>query len=1154
MTGAAGVVLGTEPQGRCSLTGDLSHRSGAGAVALLRVHLPGVGAAPPGRSHGTPAPRQRTHRTQKHQKRVPGGRRAGIHLHRRTNCHCNSAKVNLPVDLNQSLKMAAGDSSFESLDEIDNFSDSGSDYEATLKSTRRKKQAVTGPKPPKRPRHKAALRGSSLSSTSSPTPPPPTPPLQQQQSRGRSKQASPRPVTRENEGNRGISAKDIYDAVRSGKSAMVTVVDEWLDSYKQSREAGLLVLINFIVQSCGCKGVVSREMLDSMQNAEIISTLTREFDELMTGLVEVAVIVSVQQQTTQRQYDQEDRKSASDRASDRLEKLRATISQLLENKEEVSSMMNATFRGVFVHRYRDRLPEIRAACIEELGQSPVRLQCVRALQALYQEKEFIGRLELFTSRFKFYVHICRNTEGGLREEECGHIYPLVYASNRGLASAAGVFLFNKLKSVIDSENQVTGTSGNADLLQILITFYIQSEFHEHGAYLVDSLWGVAKTELRDWETMTTVLLQESGLMYEEEEALVELMMCALRQAAQASPPVGRTQSKKVLLSMKDKKAQEHDRRRLTMHFIPLLPQLLAKYSADAGIVTLLLKAPLYFNLEMYNSVPLLEKHLDQLLFQLCGIVEKHTEVSVLQACSTLFSALCADSYTFSSRSHLAFSQLLDGLTDCFSSYLSDLLQVGVAKDTTVWKLFNPCLDLLKSRIESRDLDKELMVSALKCAAFHLMWAKMNAVNSTPAEEELKRLKKEMRSFCKVCETCLSLNRMEIRDQAFELLCDLLLLYSQNSVRSAPALQTLVLLPSDSLRSEMAAFLVDYIFSDSDDDELNEEEMKITLLQRKRNQLAGYCKLYFKDFGDIIKETVSKSKLISPVQSAKTVCLSLQQLFSEMLTEDHSQQDLSEIRELAKKLAMSFGIDLHRVRKPLVALHMDGIHFAFREPREGEEPNMNLAFLEILSEFSFKLLHQDRTQLAAFLKSECPSAALSWPSVRMYQRSLEGRRYSSKPREKEGGDAASSHDTPAAKRKRTTTPGSVASSARESLLDSLSIPSNLPTPALTSTAQKVGAKQRAASRKPGATESDEGSGFTEPESEDDFSIGSSMRKVKPIKRWHLSSSQTGTSLDQRDLNSNLTFPPRATPLPASSMSSLTEDTETCTAGGTTVVSR
>lgn len=30
-------------------------------------------------------------------------------------------------------------------------------------------------------------------------------------------------------------------------------------------------------------------------------------------------------------------------------------------------MMNATFRGIFVHRYRDRLVEIRAACMEELG-------------------------------------------------------------------------------------------------------------------------------------------------------------------------------------------------------------------------------------------------------------------------------------------------------------------------------------------------------------------------------------------------------------------------------------------------------------------------------------------------------------------------------------------------------------------------------------------------------------------------------------------------------------------------------------------------------------------------------------------------------------------------------------------------------------------
>lgn len=37
--------------------------------------------------------------------------------------------------------------------------------------------------------------------------------------------------------------------------------------------------------------------------------------------------------------------------------------------------------------------------------------------------------------------------------------------------------------------------------------------------------------------------------------------------------------------------------------------------------------------------------------------------------------------------------------------------------------------------------------------------------------------------------------------------------------------------------------------------------------------------FFSDYGDIIKETLSRSKLISPVQSAKTVCLSLQQVCS-----------------------------------------------------------------------------------------------------------------------------------------------------------------------------------------------------------------------------------------------------------------------------------
>lgn len=38
----------------------------------------------------------------------------------------------------------------------------------------------------------------------------------------------------------------------------------------------------------------------------------------------------------------------------------------------------------------------------------------------------------------------------------------------------------------------------------------------------------------------------SGLVYEEEGALIDLMICTIKQAALAVPPVGRTHGKKVL--------------------------------------------------------------------------------------------------------------------------------------------------------------------------------------------------------------------------------------------------------------------------------------------------------------------------------------------------------------------------------------------------------------------------------------------------------------------------------------------------------------------------------------------------------------------------------------------------------------------------------
>ncbi|XP_054415099.1 tripartite motif-containing protein 74 isoform X6 [Pongo abelii] len=164
--------------------------------------------------------------------------------------------------------------------------------------------------------------------------------------------------------------------------------------------------------------------------------------------------------------------------------------QLQEHQEEIEGMMNTLFRGVFVYRCRDVLPEIRAICIEEIGcwmqsysisfltdsylkyigwtlhdkHREVLLKCMKALKGLYGNRDLTARLELFTSCFKDWmvsvvmdreydvaveairllILILKNMEGVLTDADCESIYPVVHASNRGLAAAAGEFLYWKL--------------------------------------------------------------------------------------------------------------------------------------------------------------------------------------------------------------------------------------------------------------------------------------------------------------------------------------------------------------------------------------------------------------------------------------------------------------------------------------------------------------------------------------------------------------------------------------------------------------------------------------------------------------------------------------------------------------------------------------
>ncbi|XP_041809144.1 cohesin subunit SA-1a [Chelmon rostratus] len=941
----------------------------------------------------------------------------------------------------------------------------------------------------------------------------------------------------------------LFEVVKLGKSAMQSVVDEWIESYKQDRDLALLDLINFFIQCSGCKGTVRIEMFRNMQNAEIIRKMTEEFDEdsgdypltmpgpmwkkfrynfcefisvlirqcqysiiydeymmdtvislltglsdsqvrafrhtstlaamkLMTALVNVALNLSIHQDNTQRQYEAERNKIAGKRANEKLELLLQKRKELQENQDEIENMMNSIFKGIFVHRYRDAIAEIRAICIEEIGvwmkmysdaflndsylkyvgwtlhdrQGEVRLKCLKALQNLYTNRELFPKLELFTNRFKdrivsmtldkeydvaveairLVTLILQGSEDALSNEDCENVYHLVYSAHRPVAVAAGEFLHRKLFSRHDPQAEEAlakrrgRSSPNGNLIRMLVLFFLESELHEHAAYLVDSLWESSQELLKDWECMTELLLEEpvqgeEVLSDRQESALIELMVCTIRQAAEAHPPVGRGTGKRVLTA-KERKTQIDDKNKLTEHFIMALPMLLSKYQADSEKVANLLQIPQYFDLDVY-SAGRMEKHLDALLKQIRLVVEKHIETDVLEACSKTYSILCSEEYTIMNRVDIARSQLIDEMTDRFTHSVEELLQEAEeaddddiynvlstlkrltafhnAHDLTRWDLFGNCYRLLKAGIEQGSMPEQIAVQALQCSHYSILWQLVKITEGAPSKDDLVALRRVVKSFLAVCQQCLSNVNTPVKEQAFMLLCDLLMIFShQLTSGGREGLQPLVFNPDSTLQNELLNFVLDHVFIDQDDESQSmegdeeDEANKIEALHKRRNLLAAFCKLiiydivdmpaaadifkhymkYYNDYGDIIKETLSKTRQTDKILCAKTLILSLQQLFNELLQDqgpnlDRTSSHVSGIKELARRFALTFGLDQIKTREAVATLHKDGIEFAFKyqNPRGPEFPPINLAFLEVLSEFSSKLIRQDKKTVHSYLE-------------------------------------------------------------------------------------------------------------------------------------------------------------------------------------------
>ncbi|CDW55511.1 cohesin subunit SA 1 [Trichuris trichiura] len=71
----------------------------------------------------------------------------------------------------------------------------------------------------------------------------------------------------------------LFSLVRDGKASLVQVADDWIENYMSDREVAVMDLLQYFISSCGCKGVVSLDMIQSSDFILLVRRMTEDFDE-----------------------------------------------------------------------------------------------------------------------------------------------------------------------------------------------------------------------------------------------------------------------------------------------------------------------------------------------------------------------------------------------------------------------------------------------------------------------------------------------------------------------------------------------------------------------------------------------------------------------------------------------------------------------------------------------------------------------------------------------------------------------------------------------------------------------------------------------------------------------------------------------------------
>ncbi|TFK29563.1 hypothetical protein FA15DRAFT_632012 [Coprinopsis marcescibilis] len=300
------------------------------------------------------------------------------------------------------------------------------------------------------------------------------------------------------------SLDNITEALKKDNSPTYPLTSK-LPVFKKFRKSLSEFIERLVISASELGSLYSTDLMQTLQAwvVAMSSSQIRSFRhtatvvalEVETALCEVAAATEKESQIVGRQREGEKKRKAGAKGSNPRDKeLQAKAQEIRERRKKLAEYLKEFVDGVFVHRYRDLDPNIRAECVKAIGQwfkkypghfldgtylryvgwvlsdsnTHVRLEAVKALSGVYEQADYVGSLNHFTERFKprllematsdteltvrvAVIQVLGAIDGHslLEEEERDKLCLLVYDGEVKVRKAVSQFVYNVWEEVVE---------------------------------------------------------------------------------------------------------------------------------------------------------------------------------------------------------------------------------------------------------------------------------------------------------------------------------------------------------------------------------------------------------------------------------------------------------------------------------------------------------------------------------------------------------------------------------------------------------------------------------------------------------------------------------------------------------------------------------